>query len=59
MVAEEDLKEFYRCMLTVSEDKDGLAVEGLRFESIAFVRYRYFTNCAGKDEGRRCLITTS
>lgn len=35
MVAEEDLKEFYRCMLTVSEDKDGLAVEGLRFESIA------------------------
>jgi hypothetical protein len=33
MVAEDDLKEFYRCMLTTSEDKDGLAVEGLRFES--------------------------
>lgn len=36
MIAEEDLKEFYQHLLTTSEDKDGLAVEGLQFQSNTF-----------------------
>ena len=39
MIPEEDLKEFYQYLLTTSEDKDGLAVEGLQFQStFAFMK---------------------